>query len=162
MVPRVLSGTYRGFWPIDTSSIGRGELEMVVGRRNITFRMATGQEIRLLQTQRSALEELTQVEVAALLEAQENDTDPALVTGYRLSDADVSLLFLDEVVREDELSAAIIVVGFDEERFSMLFGPAELYTPEQVRDGTFERALAEIEGPDSGVIPRLANGGKRI
>jgi hypothetical protein len=57
----------------------------------------------------------------------------------------------------------VLLLRFVNDEVDALFGPTLLFTPEQVQAGYFDRAVNEIEVQqgDKGVIPRLANNGRR-
>lgn len=151
------NGTYLGISPTDESGAGYGEFEMVLSDDTISLRIATGLEVMtLLDSPRSDLIDLTAEEIKAEFE---DGADSEGVIGWRYVISGLRIL----VFREDPeapQAPRVIVRGL---LGSEAFGDSPLFTPDQVAAGHFEAMLTEIEEhfEDPGIIPRLANDGKR-
>ena len=81
--------------------------------------------------------------------------------GYVLNET--GAIFLETISPETPDEFGVLVLRFVSDEFDMVFGPTLLYTPSQVEAGYFDAAIAVIETDqgDPGVIPRIANGGRR-
>lgn len=155
-----LNGTYKGFSPTDESGVAVGELEVVIADEHLSFRFATGLEIQSGQVPRTELRELTITEVASRFNP---GADIEGITGYVLGEEGPIFLFLREAPEAPE-SPRVLLLRFVSDEIDAVFGPTQLFMPEQVQAGLFDQAVTEIESyqGDSGVIPRLSNNGRRL
>jgi hypothetical protein len=154
-----LNGIYRGFSPTDESGVGLGELEVVISDDTISYRFATGLEVRSEQMSRSRLRQLSPDEVAARFNPGTNITG---IVGYMLGEDGPIFLFLAKAPDAPE-APRVLLLRFVSDEVDSFFGPSYLFVPEQVEVGYFQQALNEIEKQqnDPGVIPKLANNGRR-
>jgi hypothetical protein len=153
------NGTYRGFSPTDESGIGLGELELVINDDTLSYHFATGLKVHSEEAPRLELRQLEPHEVAERFNPEANI---AGITGYVLNEDGAILLLLAETPEAPETPRALLL-RFVSDEIDAIFGPTVLFTPEQVEAGYFDQTIAEIEAQqgDIGVIPRLANNGKR-
>lgn len=154
-----LNGTYRGFSPTDESGVAMGELEVVISDDAISYHFATGLKVDSDQVPRSDLRQMSTDEVAARFNPGADITG---VIGYVVGENGPIFLFFPRNSDSPE-STHVVLQRFVSEEIDAIFFPTYLFTPEQVEAGYFDQALAGIEKlqGDPGVIPRIANNGRR-
>jgi hypothetical protein len=169
MNKQFVNGTYRGFtWSDDAPQV-MCEMEVVIDDAALTLRIATGTRIITDSVPRSQLRDLTRDEIAA---HYKDGADIEGIVGITLGEDGIHLLLTREVTDEEANAdlepgdepipasdiSRIIVMGMAGEE---AFGPSNLFLPEQVAAGAFDRAVAHVERQlGEGTVPRLALGGK--
>jgi len=157
---RPFFGTYLGFSPAGESNVGFGEIEIVVGEKEIKFRFATGLEIREKVFDVEGFTTLSEDEMRENCES--NGVDADLVSErvsrfvvFRCGELGPLQLIFDKNVGND-ICALSVRMGMAD-----LLGPTILFNSTQAQMDLFEEALLRIEDKrGKGVVPRLRNNGK--
>lgn len=169
MDEKFTNGVYKGFtWSDDAPQVVC-ELEVSIDDLLVTLRIATGTRIIApLSVPRAQIRDLTHDEITAYyLDGADIDG----IVGIELGQTGIRLLLLreptDEEINADLEPGEEPIAATEVIRITVLglpgeeaFGHSMLFTPEQVKAGTFDRAVAHTEktlGAHS--IPLIANGG---
>ena len=150
-------GKYLGFFPTDESSMGLGEVEMIITAETIVIRMATGLEIQEEVVNTSEFEFVSEAEtLKKLAEIGSIDNVPVvnIVGELRHISGVPTLTFVGEI------GGGIDIVSITGTMADLL-GPTCLFSQAQIDKGVFNDCLAKLEevyGKDQ--FPRLANNGK--
>ena len=144
-----LYGTYLGFSPTDESPIAMGELEVTISESTIKFRMATGLKIHSEEGP-NALVPMTEEEIAAAYLAGSSYAKKTV--GFK--NEGLQFLFLPKT---NEGDLGLIIRGL----LGDILGPTLMFSPKQIQEGLYQKALDEIEknaGPN--MIPLLKYNGQ--
>jgi hypothetical protein len=150
-------GKYLGFSPTDESSIGMGEMEMVIGQEKIAIRMATGLKIHVESMDISEFEVVSPEDV--LKEFLEKDSEcpvklENIVGELKHKRGAPVLIFLREL--EDTIDG-IMMTG----TMADMLGPTYLLSQSQVDKGVFDEFVAKLEDNyGKNQFPRISKDGK--
>lgn len=153
------NGVYKGFSPTDESGVAMGEIHFTFTDETVAYKFATGLEVVEGESSRADLREMSTDEIGAYF-----DNLPFVegLKGYTFGPD--SLTFIVSPLTEEHPKAMqVIALRFVSDEIDALYGPTALFTPDQVDAGLFDLAIATIESDqrDPGVMPRIANGGRR-
>lgn len=153
------NGVYKGFSPTDESGVALGEIQFTFTDETVTCQFATGLEVIEDEISRASLREMSTGEVGSYFE---NLPFTESLKGYTFG-PNAPTFIVSAPTEEHPNAARVIVLRFVSDEMDALYGPTALFTPDQVDAGLFDAAVSYIESNqgDPGVIPRIANGGRR-
>jgi hypothetical protein len=126
-------GVYRGFIPSDDSRAGVAELEITISAVGIDSRVANSSGAHVSSVEAASVRPATREEISASFRAGADDLIRA-TEGLKVADRFTILFFAN--VPAHQFSATIIG-----NQMVDVLGPTLLYSPKQVEDGFFQRAL---------------------
>lgn len=146
-----LYGTYKGFSPTDESACCQGELEVIINATGIKISHATGLTV---DTDRISLNEFRRLppeRTANLFEPGAFDPENDNVYAFQAGENGSIFLFMP-VIDNSKALDLIIKNGISD-----LLGPTMAFGPENIRNGTCQKTLEELERNG---MPLLKHGGK--